>query len=46
MNQLAVLFVYLFEYFEAGGLSEEESKEIFDFFIECVGKILNLFTTI
>ena len=32
MNQLAVLLVYLLEYFEAGGLSEEESKEIFDIF--------------
>ena len=39
MNQLAVLFVYLFEYFEAGGLSEEESKDIFDIFIECVGNM-------
>lgn len=39
MNQLAVLFVYLFEYLEAGGLSEEESKDIFDVFIECVGNM-------
>ena len=36
-NQLAILLVYLLEYFEAGGLSEEESKEIFDIFLECIG---------
>ena len=39
INQIAVLFIYLLEYFEAGGLSEEESKDIFDIFIECVGNM-------
>lgn len=39
MNQLAVLLIYLLEYFEAGGLSEEESKEIFDISLECVGNM-------
>jgi hypothetical protein len=39
MNQLAVLIVYLLEYFEAGGLSEEESKDIFDTFMECIGNM-------
>ena len=39
MNQLAVLLVYLFEYFEAGGLAEEEAKDIFDIFLECIGNM-------
>lgn len=38
-NQLAVLLVYLLEYFEAGGLTEDESKEIFDIFLECIGNM-------
>lgn len=38
-NQLAVLLVYLLEYFEAGGLTDDESIEIFDLFLECIGNM-------